>query len=151
MRLKILLVALLISNFCMAQNAVPKNEIGLNLYGNEYEFGNLKISPGVKHYTLSGFQYKRNLNNKYLLRLLLNYKNEAYNDNGEDWLFEGRWLYSSGIIKTQDYKLGIEKVFLQKKLNHLSLLIWGIGILITKGLILGLIITLLQVVIIVMI
>ncbi len=117
MRLKILVVALMFSKFCFAQNTIPKNELGLNLYGNEYEFGNLKISPGVKHYTLSGFQYKRNLNNKYLLRLLLNYKNEAYNDNGEDWLFEGGWLYSSGMIKTQDYKIGIEKVFSQKKIK----------------------------------
>ncbi len=45
MRLKILVVALMFSKFCFAQNTIPKNELGLNLYGNEYEFGNLKISP----------------------------------------------------------------------------------------------------------
>lgn len=125
MRLKILLFALLISNFCIAQNTVSKNELGLNLYGNEYEFSNLKISPGLKHYALNGFQFKRNINNKYLMRFSFNYKNESYNDNGEDWLFTGGWLYSSGIIKTQDYQVGIEKVFLQKKIKPFVFIDFG--------------------------
>jgi hypothetical protein len=111
------ILTILLSSICEAQNTFPKNELGLNLYGNEYQLLPLKNPVELKHFVLTGLQYKRNLNQKYLLRFLFNYKNESYNEVYPDWWTFGGTMYVSGIIKTQDYKIGIEKVFGIKKIK----------------------------------
>lgn len=112
-----LILTLFLYSICVAQNIMPKNELGLNLYNNEYQLLPLKNPEKLKHFTLTGLQYKRNLNKKYLLRFLVNIKNESYNEVYPDWWDFGGTLYSSGIIKTQDYKIGIERVFWKKKIK----------------------------------
>lgn len=106
-----LIIAILGASNIFAQTNLPKNELGLNLYNNEFEFATILNKSTLKHYTLTGLQYKRNLNNTYLLRFLFNNKNESYSESYADWIVAGGTTLLFGIIKTQDYKIGIERIF----------------------------------------
>lgn len=128
-----LIAALLFVSNIFAQNNLPKNELGLNLYNNEFEFGTVSNKSALKHFTLTGFQYKRNLNNRYLVRFLFNNKNESYSESYEDWIVAGGTTLSSGIIKTQDYKIGIERVFGSKKIKPFAFIDIGYRYFNNKG------------------
>lgn len=130
MRLKIIVFTLLIVNFCMAQNTVPKNELGLNLFGNEYVFSNLKIDPGIKNFTLNGFQFKRNLNNKYLLRFNISYSSYEIIENENSGMTISE---SKNLQKLFDSKFGIEKVFSTGKIQPFSFIDLGYRIDYNKG------------------
>jgi len=122
MRLKILFVVLMFSKFCFAQNSVPKNELGLNLYGNEYVSGNIIKSAGINHFTLNGIQFKRNINNKYLLRFNISYSSNEINENENSGMTKSE---SKNLQKLFDSKFGIEKVFSTGKVKPFSFIDLG--------------------------
>lgn len=128
-----LIMAILAVSNIFAQNNLPKNELGLNLYNNEFEFATILNKSALKHYTLTGFQFKRNINNKYLLRFLFNNKNESYSESYADWIIAGGSTHLSGIIKTQDYKIRIERVFGNKKIKPLAFIDIGYRYFNNKG------------------
>jgi hypothetical protein len=130
MRLKILFFTLLISHFCEAQNTVPKNELGLNLYGNEYVSGNIIKSVGINHFTLNGIQFKRNLNNKYLLRFNISYSSNEINMHENSGITRTE---SKNVQKLFDSKFGIEKVFSTGKVKPFSFIDLGYRIDYNKG------------------
>ncbi|MFZ4796956.1 MAG: hypothetical protein ACOYMA_05645 [Bacteroidia bacterium] len=130
MRLKILFSTLLISHFCEAQNAISKNELGLNLYGNEYVSGNIIRIDGIKHFTLNGIQFKRNLNNKYLLRFNISYSSNEISKHENSGMTRSE---SKNVQKLFDTKFGFEKVFLTGKVKPFSFIDFGYRIDGNKG------------------
>lgn len=130
MKTKTLLFALLLSNFCMAQNTVSKNEFGLNLYGNEYVSGYIIKSAGLNHFALNGFQYKRNLDNKYLFRFNISYSSNEINEHDNSGM---NWHESKNVQKLFDSKFGIEKVFSIGKVKPFSFIDLGYRIDYNKG------------------
>lgn len=130
MRLKILFVVLMFSKYCFAQNSVPKNELGLNLYGNEYVSGNIIKSAGINHFTLNGIQYKRNLNYKYLLRFNISYSSNEISENDQSGMNRSE---SKNVQNLFDSKFGIEKVFSTGKVKPFSFFDLGYRIDYNKG------------------
>ncbi len=121
MTTKALLFALLISNFCMAQNTVPKNELGLNLYRNELDYGTITSSSEVFQNYCNGLQFKRSLNSKYWVRFLFQYNQNIINHNSTGEVYDGPYyqyaMNYNNDIRNWDTRFGIEKVFTQSKVR----------------------------------
>jgi hypothetical protein len=130
MKFKTTIFVVFISSFCIAQNTVPKNELGLNLYGNEYVSGNIIKSGGINHFTLNGFHFKRNLNNKYLLRFNISNSSNEISEHENSGMNRSE---SKNVQNLFDSKFGIEKVFSTGKVKPFSFIDLGYRIDYNKG------------------
>lgn len=121
MRLKILVFALLISNFCIAQNTIPKYELGLNLYRNELDYEGITSTNEVFQNYCNGIQFKRSLNEKIWMRFLFQYNQNIINHNSTGEMYDGPYylftMNYNNSIRNWDTKIGIEKVFTQSKIR----------------------------------
>jgi hypothetical protein len=108
------ILTILLSSICEAQNTIPKNELGLNLYGNELIYSNLTSYRGINNYYFSGIQFKRNFSKNYAIRA-------SFQKGSFQEVFSDAWNYrtSSGAINLNIYenKIGIEKGFRKGKLK----------------------------------
>lgn len=89
---------------CLAQTSTPKNELGINLYGNEMSIGHGNYND-FKHFPFYGLQYKRSLTHGYWLRSSIQFYSESH-DYENPW--GGKDLITNKLLDT---RIGIEKVF----------------------------------------
>lgn len=107
---------------CFAQNAAPKNELGMNLYGFEY-FLNPKIyGNGFQPFYFSGAQYKRQIRENYNLRFAGQYFTRSRSDAGtllvQSLILaqDGNYAYNIDE-KGFETRAGVERSFSKKKVR----------------------------------
>ncbi len=108
MKTLITLLFTLICSVNIAQNTAPKNELGLNVYGN------LLSNNYLRNYYISGFQYKRKINDSYNFRstFFINYYTNNFDTRPNPF-----WSYGQESDLLVEARVGIEKLFLKNKIR----------------------------------
>lgn len=112
MRLILFTALYLMLTFCFAQNTSPKNELGININGNEMILGHGNYHD-FKHFPFYGLQYKRSLTHGYWFRSSFQYYSETntFNDESNN-IF---WVKGKEELKLFDSRFGIEKLIYSSK------------------------------------